>query len=473
MTLFNRVLHYILFVVLLLYIASCANVLAPTGGERDSTAPKILKRNPSDSMLHFTGGTLEIFFDEYIKVDEPQKNITITPLLKQNPTVTYNKNKLSITISDSLLEKNTSYSISFGNAVSDIHEGNIYNNLHATFSTGSYFDSLHIQGKVIDAVTGLPDTSATILLYNTSVADSAVMNQKPLYVTKSNAGGFTFNFLPNKAFKLFAIKDVNNNLFYDEKNEHIAFCDTQVQATNTKQQQTLYLFSAQHEVGNSAKQLFNRMGATKTDNDKLTYTTNIDTTKKNTRTFNYFDTVVFSFNKKINTLQESKIRIYQDSVMDATAVVTLDKSNKKILVYTNWEQGATYTLVLQKGFATDSTGQQANTNTYTFKTKKESDYGTLHVTFQQLDANIQYIAQLLFQNTIIKTSVVKNNTLYFNNLNVGAYQLRLVLDANKNGAWDTGNFRAKKQPEKVIQYKDIITVKANWDNTIPWLLNEK
>jgi len=49
----------------------------------------------------------------------------------------------------------------------------------------------------------------------------------------------------------------------------------------------------------------------------------------------------------------------------------------------------------------------------------------------------------------------------------GEYSLRIVLDENKNGIWDTGKFlREKRQPERIIFIERKVNVKANWDNEI-------
>jgi hypothetical protein len=72
---------------------------------------------------------------------------------------------------------NTTYRMTMGNAIQDIHEGNSYKDLDFTFSTGPYFDSLTLQGICIDASTGMADTSAYILLYPADVPDSAFMKQ--------------------------------------------------------------------------------------------------------------------------------------------------------------------------------------------------------------------------------------------------------------------------------------------------------
>ena len=35
--------------------------------------------------------------------------------------------------------------------------------------------------------------------------------------------------------------------------------------------------------------------------------------------------------------------------------------------------------------------------------------------------------------------------------------------SNKNQIWDTGDFKAKLQPEEMIYFPTLIDVRANWD----------
>ncbi len=131
-----------------------------------------------------------------------------------------------------MLEDNTTYRLSFGNAIKDLHEGNPFKNYTYTFSTGNYFDSLQLRGTVINAATGQVDTGSIIaMLYSAESSDSSVVRKKPKYVTNVDAAGkFVFKGLPHRNFRIYAVKDVNGNLIYDgpEQAEMIAFNDSTV-----------------------------------------------------------------------------------------------------------------------------------------------------------------------------------------------------------------------------------------------------
>ena len=85
----------LLYIVLLLQFCysmmqtGCANIIAPTGGVRDTIAPKLLAVNPKDSSLHFNGNKITFYFDEYVQVENIQENLIVSPLPKINPLVDF------------------------------------------------------------------------------------------------------------------------------------------------------------------------------------------------------------------------------------------------------------------------------------------------------------------------------------------------------------------------------------------------
>ena len=61
----------------------------------------------------------------------------------------------------------------------------------------------------------------------------------------------------------------------------------------------------------------------------------------------------------------------------------------------------------------------------------------------------------------IKVINEKNHTFGF--LDKGDYNVRFIIDENKNGRWDTGSLTLKKQAEETRWWNETITVRPNWD----------
>ena len=101
--------------------------------------------------------------DRYVTVGDAAKELTVSPILAQSPTITAAGKSVIIKIADSLLQNNTTYTVSYGKSIKDLHEGNPYDGSSFLFSTGAWFDSLSISGQIVDAAKGQIDSSC--LLY--------------------------------------------------------------------------------------------------------------------------------------------------------------------------------------------------------------------------------------------------------------------------------------------------------------------
>lgn len=207
-------------IVLLIYISiisiglgGCAQVGMPTGGPRDSTAPKLLTANPALFQTNFQANKIVFTFNEYIVVDNIQKNLLVSPYPKKNPQVEYKLKTVTVKLKDTLLE-NTTYAINFGDAIRDNNEGNIFRDFTYVFSTGSRIDSLQVSGEVKLAETGKIDTTIIAMLYK-DTDDTTVQHRKPDYVTRVNAkGNFRFRNLAAGTYKLYALKDNDGGKTY-------------------------------------------------------------------------------------------------------------------------------------------------------------------------------------------------------------------------------------------------------------------
>ncbi len=223
-----KTLSKIYLLLLSFIIASCAQILAPTGGERDVTPPKLLTSVPENETLKFKEKAFTLQFDEYFSLDNPNDNVLISPPLKSKPEFKIKGKKLIVEIEDSL-KSNTTYSIMFSDCIRDITEGNKIPMLQYVFSTGENLDSAMYKGKLINAESLEPEKNAFVMLYADG-NDTLPSTQKPLYITKTNEKGeFNFKYLAKSSYYLYALQDKNNNLLFDMINEPFAFANEKIE----------------------------------------------------------------------------------------------------------------------------------------------------------------------------------------------------------------------------------------------------
>ena len=242
-----KYLFFCLGMLLTAFLAQrCANAVAPTGGPKDNTPPKVVEAVPENHSVNFGGKKIEITFDEYITLDNANQNVLISPPLSEKPDIKL-KNKTVIVKFKESLVPNTTYTINFGSAIKDLHEGNLFKDYVYSFSTGDHVDTLFIKGKVLNAEDKKPVDGVYVSLYaaDHDNVDSLPMTTIPDYLTKTDKdGNFSLNGLADKSYLVFALKDMNSNLYFDQPNEEVAFSEQRVSPTDTTLQDlTLYMFT--------------------------------------------------------------------------------------------------------------------------------------------------------------------------------------------------------------------------------------
>lgn len=210
-----------------LLVFGCAKMGAPTGGPKDTTPPEVVEMAPANGSVYFTGTSFELEFDEYIKLKEIGKRLIVSPPFEEAPEVQLRGKKVVVQLPDSL-KPNTTYSFNFDKAIADNNEGNELPSFVYAFSTGEMIDSMPISGRLTDARTLEPVSNAMIALY-INKTDSMFRRHVPDYITRSrDDGSFRFKYLADTTYAIYALMDANNNLYFDQPNESIAFSDSMV-----------------------------------------------------------------------------------------------------------------------------------------------------------------------------------------------------------------------------------------------------
>ncbi len=453
-------LHISTTIILLFFLAlsfitgGCAQIGIPTGGAKDTLAPKLVTATPIFGSVNVKTNKITLGFDEYIDVQDVQKNLIVSPFQNKNPVVTSNLKYLTIKFKDTLLP-NTTYTLNFGDAIKDVNEGNVYKNLTYTFSTGSKLDSLTISGNVILAETGGVDSTLMVMLYSNAV-DTTVTKKKPNYIAKvSGDGSFEFVNLPEGLFKIYALKDGDGSKTYNAKSETFAFLNSDV-SSKTTEPITLYAYSEEKEKLNNVPVVSIKSKLDK----KLKVITNLQTKQ------DLFEPLEINFNNPLKFFDSTKIYITDTNYKKIMRVsFTQDSTSKKIMLAAKWQADMPLILVIDTTAVKDSVGNKlAKCDTIRFKTKRVEDYGKLILHFKELNLKKSPVLQFL-DGEIVKYSFPIINKDWTNNMfTPGEYSIRIVYDTDKNGKWTPGNYLKKLQPEIAITLPQKLAVKADWDN---------
>lgn len=183
-----------------------------------------MRANPHPGSVDVEPRTVTIDFNELVNVKDAFTKVVVSPPSKQVPRVSSNGHRVTIQFQDTLLP-NTTYTVDFGNAIEDVNEGNKLEGFTYMFSTGPELDSLRISGMVLDAATLEPQKEVMVGVHSV-LADSAFTTTPFERIAKTDdRGRFIIMGLKPGPYRIFALKDMNNDNIWDNPDESIAFYD--------------------------------------------------------------------------------------------------------------------------------------------------------------------------------------------------------------------------------------------------------
>jgi len=534
----NSLVKFLLLLMITGAFFDCARRGTPTGGAKDTIPPVLIKAIPAVESINFKEDRIKIYFDEYIKLKDVRKNLVISPPQKTDPIITpvgTASKFVSIKILDTL-DTNTTYSFNFGNSIIDNNEENELGNFKYVFSTGTYIDSLSVAGEVTDPMAKKTVKGLDVMLYeyNDSFTDSVIYKQKPRYIANTlDSTLFEITNLRAGKYLLIALKDANSNKIYNQKIDKIGFVkDTITLPTDKKYNFTIFKEIPKLKVfrpkevnkghiifgfeGN-AKDLNIELSSQKPadfkseiifekEKDTLNYwytpfeadslnflvsknnyseafsvkirSSTIDSLKVSnsaTGVLHLIDTFSIATNTPIINFDRSKIRITDK---DSTVIdfrETLSKSKTKLYLDFEKKYSTEYNFELLPKTITDIFGMSNDSLFFKLKTKTPEDYGIISIDLVSAK-NTSFIVELLNDKKVLirLVKIDSPKKISFNLLPPGNYGVRITIDENNNGIWDTGSFLNRRQPEIIKYFDKIIELRANWDVNLRanWDVNE-
>ena len=212
----------ILTLAAILALIGCANMGQPDGGWFDETPPHVVACIPDDQSTGVAAKKITIYFDEYIKLDNPTEKVVVSPPQLETPEIKGAGNRIIVELNDTL-KPNTTYTIDFSDAITDNNEGNPLGNYTYSFSTGQEIDTLEVSGYVLESENLEPIKGILVGLY-ANLADSAFTTEPMLRVSRTDSRGrFTIKGVAPGEYRIYALQDVDNNYMFSQKSEKMAF----------------------------------------------------------------------------------------------------------------------------------------------------------------------------------------------------------------------------------------------------------
>lgn len=148
-------------------------------------------------------------------------------------------------------------------------------------------------------------------------------------------------------------------------------------------------------------------------------------------------------------------------------------SDMTYVLRASWRPDMEYSLETDSAAFRDIYGTVTKAQKMGLKVPGNDTYASLLITINGMSGKHLLVNLLDKSGNVVKTDTVDNGQAEFYYLKEGDYYVSLIIDANHNGKWDTGDYDLKLQPEQVYFYPEKITCKAKWDMTVSWNPTEK
>ena len=218
-------LHILPLAVVILILYACASTGTPDGGPYDETPPKFVRATPEPNSTGNTRKKISMEFDEFIKIENAAEKVIISPPQTEMPEVKASGKKVLVEFFDTL-RPNTTYTIDFGDAIVDNNEGNPMGNFAYAFSTGETIDTMEVSGTVLNAQDLEPIKGIQVGLHK-NLNDTAFTKLPFDRISRTDSRGrFSIKGVAPGKYRIYALKDGNQNYLFDSKTEIIAYSDS-------------------------------------------------------------------------------------------------------------------------------------------------------------------------------------------------------------------------------------------------------
>ena len=185
-----------------------------------------------------------------------------------------------------------------------------------------------------------------------------------------------------------------------------------------------------------------------------------------------FDTVSIVFDEPVLDIDKDMFRLEQevDSVWSLVDFEFFQDSLNSLGYYINrdWKYGESFRLTVDSALIHSLYGKWNDVFQTQFRIKPEDSYGHLYINIIGNDTLPAFVELLNSKDEPVRKATVKGGGVLFMDLKPEKYYARLVIDTNRNGEWDTGNYAERLQPEEVFYCPKVFTVLQNFQHEETW-----
>lgn len=378
------------------------------------------------------------------------------------------------------------------------------------------------------------ESSLVVGLYQEK--DTMDYRQKPYYITKADPDGyFELNYLSPGNYHVVAFEDANSNSVYDPGKEKIGFLKEKVTLNKNISGLKINLYPSRKEQKyaemketaggilmtfegnpenvkvlslNEKLQDYKVTHSPKSDSINIWFDAkkqNIGIENSENLKFSYDDgkkqdtvSVFYRYNAKnemsitnakgnllppnqdfvissnyfVDRIQPEKWSLASDSIQQEFTAKISENNPYEIHIKSSFKEGKKYSLTVPKESVSSFYETIAKSYRFDFESDKIENYGTFLLTISNAPAQKFWLQMLSENGTVAYSRYGKENVLTLNSLKPGKYKLRILVDNNENGIWDTADFGKLEFAEEVFVFEKPVEIRPLWEVRENWDLKK-
>lgn len=180
--------------------------------------------------------------------------------------------------------------------------------------------------------------------------------------------------------------------------------------------------------------------------------------------------IPFTFNTPLASVDTAAIHLYSkhDTLWYNAPLEFNHVRGREYELRGEWRPDIEYSLEIDSAAFVDIYGKVSPPFKQGFKVKSFDEYGTLLLNIPTMTDTTIVVQLLDAGDKIIKEVTTNQGVAEFYYVSPSTYYVRMYIDSNRNGEWDTGLYSANRQPETVCYFPKEIEIRAKWDFTETW-----
>ena len=395
-----------------------------------------------------------------------------------------------------------------------------------------FYVSGELKSLIAETEAKSAETNLVVGLYKAE--DSVSYRQKPYYITKADPDGYyELNYLSPGKYRILAFEDTNSNSVYDPGKEKVGFqkdtlildksisglninlypsrkaqkyadmkevpggilmtfegnpTEVKVLSINEKLQD----YKVTHRPKSDSVNIWfdakkNDLGLASSENLKFSYDDGLkqDTVSvfyrynaKNEMTVSNSkgnslapkDDFIITSNYFVDKIQPEKWTLVSDSISQEFTAKIGEKNPFEIHIQSDFKEGKQYSLTVPKETVSSFYESLQKSYRFDFETDKTENYGSLILTLENAPAQNFWLQLLSASGNIAYSRLGKEPVLTFRSLKPGIYDVRILVDNNENGIWDSADLNSGEFAEDVFLFDKKVEIRPLWEIRETWNL---